>query len=156
MTSCSPTACPLLISPPDFNPLQEYLHVCNTPTHGSKPLSPSDEWEVTLGTLMLDLQGHATSTKLQLPGLDPGHPLYAQQRSTSPFSASSMSDGLSSARADILAILPAISMESYVVAYPHVVRLHMLQVGNIMLGLGLLSMSNGHRLEPETPTVMDS
>ncbi len=34
---------------------------------------------------------------------------------------------LVSARHDVMAILPAISQESYVRAYPHVARLHMLQ-----------------------------
>jgi hypothetical protein len=40
---------------------------------------------------------------------------------------SDVHSGLVATRADIMAILPAISQESYLRAYPHVARLHMLQ-----------------------------
>lgn len=126
------------------SPPQEYLALVGaTPGQGSKPLSPADEWEVTLGSLMLGLQGHAAAAAAaqaphQAPA--PGYLPHAQRLAVYPPSpaagiagpgsshAGGMAEGLASARADILAILPAISMESYVVAYPHVVRLHMLQV----------------------------
>eukprot|EP00798_Chlamydomonas_sp_ICE-L_P024092 gene24092-9666_t len=69
-------------------------------TAGLKSLSANEQWDVRVGDLLQDLNGSHSAA---------------------------VNEGLKSARSDIMSILPTISMESYVRAYPHVTKLHMLQ-----------------------------
>uniref|UniRef100_A0A7R9VTK1 Serine/threonine-protein kinase ATR n=1 Tax=Chlamydomonas euryale TaxID=1486919 RepID=A0A7R9VTK1_9CHLO len=80
--------------------LEEYLGVAEVPSAGGSALGPQDHLDVCVGRLLLGL--HAGKFE-------------------------DVRAGLVAARADIMAILPAISQESYVRAYPSVARLHMLQ-----------------------------
>lgn len=69
-------------------------------SENSNPLSGNDQWEVCIGSVLDAVQRRAHDE---------------------------VTNGLYHARSAILNILPAISSESYVRAYPHVVKLHMLQ-----------------------------
>lgn len=80
---------------------QEYIALIGSEQAGQRPLNSSEQWEVCVGSL-LNAMHSGTSVEVM--------------------------QGLEHTRQDIMAILPALSMESYVRAYPSIVRLHMLQV----------------------------
>lgn len=85
----------------EWDLLHDYIQLLTDST-GTQlaPLSAQDSWEVCIGSVLLAAQQGA---------------------------GGEVRNGLYNARNSIMSILPAISAESYLRAYPHLVKLHMLQ-----------------------------